>query len=228
MKIAILTGAGISAESGISTFRGVDGLWEGHRIEEVASPEGFQANPQLVYEFYNLRRRQLKEVEPNAAHKALAKLERSSEYEVTIITQNVDDLHERGGSESVLHMHGELRKARCVNTGVVQPWLDDLTENDRSSSGGALRPHIVWFGEVPFYMDEIYKTVGEADIFISIGTSGNVYPAAGLVQIAKEFGVKTLEFNLDESQNSSAFDESYRGKAGETIPAWVEQMLSKT
>jgi len=224
MKIVVLTGAGISAESGISTFRGVDGLWEGHRIEEVASPEGFAASPDMVYTFYNLRRQQLKEVEPNAAHLALAELEKSEQHEVTIITQNVDDLHERAGSNNVLHMHGELRKVRCVQCGSVRGWIDDLTGENRCECGGAQRPHIVWFGEMPFFMDEIYSAVGSADLFVSIGTSGNVYPAAGLVQIAKEFSIQTIEFNLDESQNTTAFDESVRGKAGETIPAWVESL----
>ncbi len=227
-RIVILTGAGISAESGIRTFRGADGLWEGHRIEDVASPQGFARDPALVYEFYNIRRRQLlsAEIKPNPAHTALARLERDYEGEVVLVTQNIDNLHERGGSRKVLHMHGELLKARCDHCGGVLEWMTDF---DRSSvcaeckSTGGLRPHVVWFGEMPLYMDAIYKALTDCAVFAAIGTSGNVYPAAGFVEMAQ--GARTVELNLEPSAVHSSFDEAIYGPAGSVVPQWVDALL---
>jgi len=184
MKIAVLTGAGVSAESGIKTFRDSDGLWEGHDVMEVASPEGFARNPEAVLEFYNQRRRQLLTVEPNDAHKALANLEKK--HEVTIITQNVDDLHERAGSTNVIHLHGELLKARCtVNENLVLDWKKDLNLGDLSNGNHQLRPHIVWFGEMVPMIEIAAEVVEKADAIIIVGTSMQVYPAAGLIQYSK-------------------------------------------
>jgi len=227
-NIVVLTGAGISAESGIPTFRGVDGLWEGHRIEDVASPEGFASNPDLVYDFYNLRRNSLFDVEPNAAHLALAELEAHPEVNLTVVTQNVDDLHERAGSIRVLHMHGELRKARCLKCNLVVKHKADLTaKNKCKECGGQMRPHIVWFGEMPFGMETIEDCLLHADLFVSIGTSGNVYPAAGFVQVAQEYAVDPLEINLDPSSNSVHFDKSLNGPAGTLVPEWVKEIVAE-
>jgi NAD-dependent deacetylase len=229
MKIVVLTGAGISAESGVPTFRGSDGLWEGHRVEEVATPEGFARDPQLVHAFYNGRRRKLLGVEPNAAHRALARLGRTRGVELTLVTQNIDDLHERAGSEDVLHLHGELLKARCNDCGAVTPCRDDLSRASICPVCGGidcLRPHVVWFGEMPFGLDEIAAAISSADRFVAIGTSGRVYPAASFVSWARDGGVPTLEMNLEESAASGIFHESRRGRAGELVPAWVEEVLS--
>lgn len=184
-KLVVLSGAGISAESGIKTFRDSDGLWENHNIEEVASPEGFARNPQLVLDFYNARRRQLSEVQPNTAHKILAELEK--DFDVEIITQNVDDLHERAGSTKVIHLHGELKKARSVNSlsGII-PWQGDLNLGDTDEKGNQLRPHIVWFGEMVPEMEHATKIAATADFFLIIGTSMQVYPAAGLIHYVPE------------------------------------------
>lgn len=195
-RIAILTGAGISAESGIKTFRDSDGLWENHRIEDVASPEGWQRNREMVLDFYNQRRRQLLESLPNKAHYALALLE--EKYEVTIITQNVDDLHERGGSSNIIHLHGELLKARStVNEHLIYDWHKDITLNDKCEKGSQLRPHIVWFGEAVPLIEEAAKVVQQCDIFIVIGTSLLVYPAAGLINYA---GYDTLKWLIDPKE----------------------------
>ncbi len=181
MKIAVLTGAGISAESGLKTFRDSNGLWEGHDVMQVASPQGFENDPQLVLDFYNARRRQLLEVQPNAAHKALVTLEK--EHEVTIITQNVDDLHERAGSSKVLHLHGELLKVRSTfKSDLILDWKNDLNVGDFCEFNHQMRPHIVWFGEEVPLMEDAMQIVENADIVIIIGTSMQVYPAAGLVQ----------------------------------------------
>lgn len=198
-KLVVLTGAGISAESGIKTFRDSNGLWENHRVEDVASPEGFARDPQLVLDFYNLRRRQLKEVEPNDAHKILADLER--DFDVNIITQNVDDLHERAGSTKVLHLHGELLKARPVNSdGNSIPWEDDLNLGDLDENGIQLRPHIVWFGEMVPAMEEATIITSTADIFVVIGTSMQVYPAAELIHYVPEgCEVFVIDPNLEHS-----------------------------
>ncbi|MEN9435326.1 MAG: NAD-dependent protein deacylase [Pseudomonadota bacterium] len=229
-KIVILTGAGISAESGIQTFRASDGLWEGHRVEEVATPEGFKRNPKLVHQFYNMRRAQLNSgtVQPNKAHEALARLEQELEGEVLVITQNVDDLHERGGSTHLIHMHGELNKVRCNECGTISFWrteLDAETACRKCNTVGKMRPHIVWFGEYPFAMDSIEKALQACDLFISIGTSGHVYPAAGFVQVARAAGAHTVELNLEPSLVQTDFHESYQGKATELVPKYVERIL---
>jgi len=228
-NIIILTGAGISAESGVKTFRDSGGLWEDHRIEDVATPEGFYNNPDLVQHFYNLRRAHIKTVEPNRAHKALARLEDQHAGSVTIITQNVDDLHERGGSTSVLHMHGELKRVRCTNCLARVSWQNDCSQQTacpNCKSAPALRPDIVWFGEMPFYMDEIAALLSNADLFVSIGTSGNVYPAAGFVaEVAAHGRAHTLEINLEASEGATLFSECRHGKAGDLVPKLVDEIL---
>lgn len=228
-SIVILTGAGISAESGIPTFRGSDGLWEGHRVEDVATPEAFARNPELVHTFYNLRRAALGTVEPNPAHTALARLERELDGTVLVVTQNVDDLHERAGSKNVLHMHGELRKAWCLGCDNRTEWLDAMTEESRCphcSREGRLRPDIVWFGEMPYEMEHIEEALSGCDLFVSIGTSGNVYPAAGFVTMVRHMGrAHTLELNLDPSEGSSMFHEARHGPASKLVPAFVEEVL---
>lgn len=230
-NIVILTGSGISAESGLKTFRGGDGLWEGHRVEDVATPEAYMHNPELVQDFYNMRRKQLATVEPNAAHKALGRLEQEFSGEVFLVTQNVDDLHERGGSKQVHHMHGELKKARCLNTEQIFDWQDDILETTTClccSQTKTLRPHIVWFGEMPLEMDLIYNKLAECDLFISIGTSGVVYPAAGFVQEVRMHGrADTLELNLEPSAGHSLFDEATLGLATNTVPELVGRLLSR-
>lgn len=231
MRIVILTGAGVSAESGIATFRDADGLWEGHDVSQVATPEAFITDPELVQTFYNARRRQLlsDDVQPNAAHRALARLEAEHPGEVLVVTQNVDDLHERAGSRSVLHMHGELLKARCTLCEAVTETRVDLgpgTVCPECGAEGAARPHIVWFGELPLHLPEIFPALGRCDLFAAIGTSGAVYPAAGFVQRAASAGARTVELNLDASEVSSAFDEVRRGRAGTLVPLWVEELLS--
>lgn len=230
-SIVILTGAGISAESGIKTFRASDGLWEEHRIEDVATPEGFSRDPDLVQRFYNERRRPIidGDVSPNPAHKALAELEAGFDGDFLLVTQNIDNLHEQGGSKNVRHMHGEILKMHCKNTEQVFDCADDIRQQDRCqccSAQGTLRPHIVWFGEMPLYMDEIYTALANCDLFISIGTSGNVYPAAGFVEVANNAGATTIEINLEASNVATAFDQAIYGKAGEVLPAWVSEFLA--
>ena len=227
-NIVILTGAGISAESGVATFRGPDGLWEGHRVEDVATPEAFRRDPGLVQTFYDQRRAKLRTVEPNAAHHALARLDSEWPGDLLIVTQNVDDLHERAGAKRVLHMHGELKSAWCLACGARSRWEADLLGEPACPSCGAaghLRPDIVWFGEMPYEMDRIERALQNADLFVSIGTSGAVYPAAGFVQTARYLGARTLEMNLEPSQGSVSFHESRIGRAGELVPRWVEEML---
>ncbi|HEY0112690.1 MAG TPA: NAD-dependent deacylase [Allosphingosinicella sp.] len=227
-NIVILTGAGISAESGLATFRGADGLWEGHRIEDVATPEAFRRDPTLVHAFYDARRRRLGEVEVNAAHHALARLDREWPGQLLIVTQNVDDLHERAGARRLLHMHGELRSAWCLACDAHLPWEGDLGHHSPCPAcgrTGLLRPDIVWFGEMPYEMERIDRALTQADLFVSIGTSGNVYPAAGFVQTARYCGARTLEMNLEPSLGSVYFDESRTGPAGELVPEWVESLL---
>jgi NAD-dependent deacetylase len=226
-SIVILTGAGISAESGLATFRASDGLWEQHRIEDVATPEGFVRDPALVHRFYNERRRQLQTVEPNAAHIALAELEKKWEGPVLLVTQNVDDLHERSGSHRLIHMHGELKKARCLHCGSVHEWNGDTGPEGPCPACGkapALRPHIVWFGEMPLFMETIYTALDDCDLFIAIGTSGNVYPAAGFVQATRP-GAQTLELNLEPSLVASNFEKRRQGKASVLVPALVKELL---
>ena len=226
-KIVILTGAGISAESGIRTFRAADGLWEEHRIEDVATPEGFARDPALVHRFYNARRAAAAAAEPNAAHRALAELEADPRFEVLVVTQNVDDLHERGGSHNVIHMHGTLAGALCAACGARWPAPMEMRPTDPCPECGrpATRPDIVWFGEMPYRMEEIWTALRAADLFVSIGTSGNVYPAAGFVADAMHAGVPTLELNLEPSAGTRLFDEARHGPATEVVPAWVEEML---
>ena len=228
-RIVILTGAGVSAESGVATFRASDGLWENHRIEDVATPEGFARDPALVQRFYNLRRAALKTVHPNPAHLAIARLQREFDGEITLITQNVDDLHERGGSPSVIHMHGELLRALCLNCEKTSLWNGDLGPDSvcpKCRQSGELRPDIVWFGEMPYHQDECYAALNKADLFIAIGSSGKVYPAAGFVSTAKRAGAHAIEFNLEPSDVARDFDEHVTGPAGEEIPKWVNLFLA--
>jgi len=227
-NIVILTGAGISAESGLPTFRDAKGLWEGHRPEEVATPGAFEHDPDLVHRFYNMRRAALGTVKPNAAHEALARLQREFSGKVTLVTQNVDDLHERGGSAEVMHMHGELLKSRCVHCDDVRRWPRDLgRETICPSCGqdGGMRPHIVWFGEMPFFMYEIDKALQQADLFVAIGTSGVVYPAAGFVRTATQHGADTIEINNVGTDVSHHFTRHMIGPATQMVPKWVEEIL---
>ena len=233
--IVILTGAGISAESGIDTFRaGANGgpsLWEQHRVEDVATPEAFARDPALVHRFYDMRRASIQEKLPNPAHVALARLDAEwpidNGFGLLIVTQNVDDLHERAGARRLLHMHGEHLNAWCSACDTRSPWLGELSSRPPCPVCGAraLRPDVVWFGEMPYGMGDIYAALREADLFVSIGTSGAVYPAAGFVQNAVELGAQTLELNLEESQGSRMFHETRLGRASEIVPAWVDQML---
>ena len=229
MNLVVLTGAGVSAESGVPTFRASDGLWEGHRIEAVATPEGFAADPALVQDFYNQRRRHLAKVAPNAAHRALADLAARWDGDFLLVTQNVDDLHDQAHAESppapgfeLIHMHGELLKARCTASGVVCDWDGDLEAAHASSHHphGVLRPHIVWFGEMPLQMERIEAALDACDLFVSIGTSGAVYPAAGFVQTARMAGARTVEINLEPTQGARLFDEGVYGPATEAVPAF--------
>jgi NAD-dependent deacetylase len=228
-NIVILTGAGISAESGIDTFRSEGGLWEKHRVEDVATPEAFARDPDLVLRFYDMRREAIQTKQPNAAHQALARLDAEWAGELLIVTQNVDDLHERAGAKRVLHMHGEHLNAWCTACDVRSPWTEPLIDRPACPACGerALRPDVVWFGEMPYGMDEIYAALREADLFVSIGTSGAVYPAAGLVRNARELGAATLELNLEPSQGSLWFDEARHGPATQVVPAWVQEVLSE-
>ena len=226
-NIVVLTGAGISAESGLRTFRAEDGLWEDHRVEDVATPQAFRRDPELVQRFYDLRRENVLAAGPNAAHEALARLDREWSGELLIVTQNIDDLHERAGASRVLHMHGEALSAWCLACDARHPWRGTLLDAPRCPACGeaALRPDIVWFGEMPYRMDEIFAALSRADLFVSIGTSGAVYPAAGFEQEASTHGARALELNLERSQGSHWFDESRLGPASELVPAWVEEML---
>lgn len=229
-SIVILTGAGISKESGLDTFRCAGGIWEKVDLEDVATPQGFVRNPALVQQFYNDRRRQLVEsdVEPNAAHAALARLEREWPGEVLIVTQNIDDLHERGGSTRLIHMHGELLKVRCDACGTVHAWREDVavdTVCPGCSHAGAMRPHVVWFGEMPLQMEAIHDAIDDCGLFMSIGTSGNVYPAAGFVELAEDAGAHTVELNLEPSLGASRFTEQVYGPATDVVPAYVERLL---
>jgi len=228
-SLVILTGAGVSAESGIATFRGPGGLWEGHRVEEVCTPEALAHDPVLVHRFYDLRRAALAEVEPNAAHRALAELDAAWPGELLIVTQNVDDLHERAGARRLLHMHGELTSALCAACGVRRAWQDALPPGTRCDACGAaaLRPDIVFFGEMPYQMERIEAALARADLFVSIGTSGAVYPAAGFVQLADAYGADTLELNLERSAGSGFFAETRLGPAGVLVPQWVREVLGQ-
>ncbi|SEO03769.1 NAD-dependent deacetylase [Salinihabitans flavidus] len=229
-KIVILTGAGISAESGLGTFRDVGGLWTQHRIEDVATPEGFHRDLDLVHGFYNTRRAKAATARPNAAHEALARLEREHPGEVVVVTQNVDDLHERAGSRSVLHMHGRIAGALCGACGGRWQAPDIMSKTDVCPTCGATatRPDVVWFGEIPHHMDEILRHLSQADLFAAIGTSGEVYPAAAFVEEAAAAGAHTVELNLDPSAHVTAFAETFFGPATETVPRWVAQELARS
>ncbi|MAC80147.1 MAG: NAD-dependent protein deacylase [Rhodobacteraceae bacterium] len=226
-NIVILTGAGISAESGMGTFRDEGGLWTQYAIEDVATPEGFARNPALVQEFYNIRRVKAAEAKPNAAHEALARLERDWPGSVTIVTQNVDGLHEKGGSGAVLHMHGELAGALCAGCGHRWVAPQEMTVGEPCPACGAPcgRPDVVWFGEMPYHMDRIFDLLETADVFAAIGTSGQVYPAAAFVHQAREAGAHTVELNLEPSEVAQGFDEIRTGPASRIVPLWVEDLL---
>lgn len=225
-SIVVLTGAGISAESGLKTFRDSGGLWEGHRVEDVATPEAFIRSEETVHRFYNMRRQQLVEsASANAAHKALAEFENKFTGDFLLVTQNVDNLHEQGGSHSVVHMHGELLKVRCQVTQKVfetHQSIDSDSICECCGSSGNLRPHIVWFGEIPIDMERIEAALTKCDLFVSIGTSGQVYPAAGFVQMAKYSGATTVELNLEPSDGYSRFDHAYYGPATEIVRTFFQ------
>ncbi len=226
-NIVILTGAGVSAESGVATFRGPGGLWEGHRVEDVCTPQALAHDPVLVHRFYDERRAKLTTVAPNAAHHALARLDAEWPGELLLVTQNVDDLHERAGSKRLIHMHGELNSALCAECDARKTWTDSLPPRTRCAICGApsLRPDIVFFGEMPYRMEAIDAAISRADLFVSIGTSGAVYPAAGFVRTARYHGADTLELNLDRSEGSAWFGESRLGPAGALVPQWVDSLL---
>jgi NAD-dependent deacetylase len=228
-NIVILTGAGVSAESGVATFRGPDGLWEGHRVEDVATPEAFRRDSALVHAFYDARRAKLGTVEPNAAHRALALLDAEWPGDLLLVTQNVDDLHERAGSTRLMHMHGELTQGWCLACDQRFPWDGPMgggVSCPSCAAEGRVRPDIVWFGEMPYAMERIEEALQRCDLFVSIGTSGAVYPAAGFVQTARYCGAHCLEINLEPSLGSIMFDESRIGRAGELVPRWVESLLT--
>jgi NAD-dependent deacetylase len=231
-NIVILTGAGISAESGIDTFRSEGGLWEKHRIEDVATPEAFVRDPDLVLRFYDMRREAIQRAQPNAAHFALGRLDAEwaaqDRGEITIVTQNVDDLHERGGAQRLIHMHGQHLTAWCLACDGRPEWRGTLIDRPACplcDSAGSLRPDVVWFGEMPYKMDEISAALSRADLFVSIGTSGAVYPAGGYVRRARADGIRTLELNLEPSKGSDWFDEARYGPATTVVTQWVEEML---
>ena len=229
-NIVILTGAGISAESGLATFRASDGLWENHRVEDVCTPEALARDRALVLDFYDARRRALGTVVPNAAHAALARLDAEWPGGLLIVTQNVDDLHERAGAQRLIHIHGRLLSALCEACGERSDFAGAMSEAPlcpECGRAGTLRPDIVFFGEIPYEMDTIQAALRDADLFVSIGTSGAVYPAAGFVQLANAAGARTLELNLDPSAGSAWFDETRTGTASALVPAWVSEVLDR-
>jgi NAD-dependent deacetylase len=232
-NILILTGAGISAESGISTFRDKGGVWAKYDVEDVATPEGFARNPALVHEFYNGRRSGLKTVKPNAGHAALAHLEAEAAKRgvlFTLVTQNVDNLHEAAGSKNLIHMHGELLKAWCTNCDQRMAWDSDMSRGSKCphcKAKGGMRPDVVWFGEMPYHMDRLYDAVSACDLFLSIGTSGNVHPAASFVRGARQVGAHTVELNLEPSEGASYFSEVIHGPGTQIVPAYVERLLGQ-
>jgi NAD-dependent deacetylase len=229
MKIVILTGAGISAESGLGTFRDAGGLWSAYDLADVATPEGFARDPGLVHRFYNARRANCLAAHPNAAHHALARLQHFTKGETVIVTQNIDDLHERGGAENVIHMHGELLRALCAACGHRWDAAPEMAPADPCPACGrpATRPDVVWFGEMPYRMDEIDAHLATSDLFVSIGTSGAVYPAAGFVAEARRHGARTLELNLEPSEGAGLFHAARRGPATRLVPAWVDEVLGQ-
>ncbi|MEX0344895.1 MAG: NAD-dependent deacylase [Rhizobiaceae bacterium] len=227
-SIVVLTGAGISAESGVATFRDPDGIWAKVDYRDVATPEGFARNPDLVHEFYNLRRGKIEEYKPNAAHFALAEFEQSFSGDFTLVTQNVDTLHEQGGSINVIHMHGQHSNVLCNNCGHREPWEQELstkTPCPACKTPGYLRPDVVWFGETPYHMDRIYAALAKCDLFISVGTSGNVYPAAQFVHEANLAGAHTVELNLEPSEGVDEFAETIHGKATKIVPGYLKSLL---
>jgi len=226
--IVLLTGAGVSAESGLGTFRDEDGLWTKYDLTDVATPEGYYRNPKLVLDFYNARRTNCLDAAPNPAHEAVARLQRAYPGRVTLVTQNIDNLHERSGSPEVIHMHGELMQALCSACGHQWSWSGVMSEEDVChvcGNVGTVRPDVVWFGEMPYHMDMIWSRLADCDLFVAIGTSGAVYPAAGFVADAKHRGAKALEINLQPSENAVLFDDALLGPASETVPRWVERVL---
>jgi NAD-dependent deacetylase len=231
-RLVVLTGSGVSAESGVPTFRDKNGVWAKYDYRQVATPEGFAANPALVHEFYNSRRRNLQNVAPNPAHFALAELEAALGErggELLLVTQNVDNLHERAGSKNLLHMHGELAKVRCENCGAVSASADDLSSETACAAcrvRGAMRPHVVWFGEMPLHLGKITDAIAQASGFVSIGTSGSVYPAAGFVSEARAYGIPCTELNLEPSENASLFTDRAYGPAGDIVPKWARAILT--
>ena len=228
-SIVVLTGAGVSAESGVDTFRDKGGIWSKADYREVATPEGFARNPAKVHEFYNLRRRRLVGIRPNAAHFALARLEAAFGGAFLLVTQNVDSLHEAAGSRKLIHMHGRHDSALCMHCGQRSPWTGDMsleTPCPVCEATGGVRPDVVWFGEMPYRMDEIYRALRACDLFVSIGTSGTVYPAAQSVRDAQAAGARTVELNLEPSEKADAFDEAFHGPATEIVPAFVGRLLS--
>jgi NAD-dependent deacetylase len=227
-RIVILTGAGLSAESGLSTFRDKDGIWAKHHIEDVATPEAFARDPKAVLEFYNTRRKGAAGVKPNAAHEALARLESEHAGDVLTVTQNIDPLHEMAGTRHLIHMHGEILKSLCAHCGAREPWEDDLSTDlvcKACTKPGGMRPDVVWFGEMPYRMEEISHALSVCDLFISIGTSGTVYPAAGFVMEARGAGAHTVELNLEPSHGASMFAQAIHGPATQVIPAYVDELL---
>ena len=232
MRVFVLTGAGVSAESGLGTFRDKGGIWSMYDLMEGATPEGFARDPHKVHAFYNLRRQVHREAKPNAAHEALARLERDLPHRggaLTLVTQNVDELHELGGSQDVIHMHGEALKVRCSGCGHVERFTGELSVALACAAcdqSGGLRPHVVWFGETPMFLRRIQEELARADLFAAIGTSGTVYPAAGFVAEARRRGIPTVEINLEPSETAKVFDEDLYGPATETVPAWVERLLA--
>lgn len=228
-RIVVLTGAGISAELGVDTFRDRNGIWSKVDYRDVATPEGFARNPAKVHNFYNERRRRLLSVQPNAAHEALARLEAGFGGSLLLVTQNIDDLHESAGSRQPVHMHGEVNAALCEACGMRRPWSGDMSINSQCpwcKTTGRMRVDVVWFGEMPHNMDRIEQALAECDLFVSIGTSGNVYPAAGFVEQAKLAGTHTVELNLEPSEGYTSFDEAIYGRATEVVPAFAERLLS--
>jgi len=230
-RIVILTGAGVSAESGLGTFRDKNGLWTRYDLREVATPEGFATNPHKVHEFYNARRQNLRNTKPNASHHALNRLEEKYQSNILLVTQNVDNLHEKAGNLNLIHMHGELAKIRCQNCDHITLWAEDLSVNTpcpACAKTGSLRPHIVWFGEMPFQMELIYEALSACDLFVSIGTSGTVYPACQFVDEALSAGAHSVELNLEPSESQSLFAERHYGPATKIVPAYVARLLKNS
>jgi len=229
MRMVILTGAGVSVESGLGSFRDKDGLWTRYDLSAVATPEGFAADPHLVWDFYSARRENLIAARPNAAHAALGRLQQAMGERLLLVTQNVDDLHEQGGAAAVTHMHGELLQTRCADCGHRFPDRAAFSAERRCPAcgvAGRLRPDVVWFGEMPFELERIYAALAQADLFVAIGTSGAVYPAAGFVEAALEVGARTMELNLEPSDNAHLFAQRRYGPASAIVPAWVEELLA--